>query len=249
MMQMKKLSILKLAAAMSALVLSGMASAQPEISYQGNRLNYTNFAPYQDGAVVYAPLILTAEKLGAKVETRGNEYTLRLGPNKLIYPLGSITYVINRARITMVKGSIRRDGIIFVPTIMFESLAGNEFRVRQKGGHRPPVVLRPATVLYNNVPLAFAGYEQPITKGNTILVPFDSITAKLGLRTSKSTNGRRLWVYYGNDQVQYDRGSLTYLYNREVRKITAVSAEEHGIVFVPIGILQHMLGNRLIWRR
>jgi hypothetical protein len=100
-------------------------------------------------------------------------------------------------------------------------------------------------VYWDNRLLSFNRNEEPYEKGGTLMVPFRALADKLGMRTDRTADGRRVWIYYQSDRVEYDQGRTWYRLNQDQRDLKTNSEDRGGILFVPMELFTSISGNRL----
>lgn len=254
---MKTTSLLKIVAVASVLTMALVAMAQPEVQFRGQRLNYQHHGPYQDGRVVFVPLLQTAEKLGGRVEEKDNSYVIKLRGATAFYRKGEDHFRHNGANITLPSRGQNRGGVEFVPATLFRTVAGDGFVVvADRGGpfnpqrheDRPRDDRSRTQIVFRDQRFSFGGDETPIRRGRTLLVPFRALGDKLGMRTDRTSDGKRVWIYRGDDRVEYNKGADWYRLNRDRRGLSAASEEHNGVLLVPIDLFQALARRDLSWR-
>ena len=101
------------------------------------------------------------------------------------------------------------------------------------------------TLVFDRREIRFSGDETPYRKGNTLMVPFRQLGESIGARTDRSEDGLRVWIYFENNRVEYDKGHTWYRLGTERRELNTVSEDRRGILFVPVQLFEAVTRGRL----
>ncbi|HVL38080.1 MAG TPA: stalk domain-containing protein [Fimbriimonadaceae bacterium] len=234
------------------------ASREPVLYYRRDRLDFSGRErPYVRRNVTFVPLRATADRTRVRVERSrdGQQLTLIYDGRRLDYRQGDRHFTIGRSRHGMDAPGEEVDGVLFVPSRMFEQLIGPEF-----GIDRPNTIpSRPEDrfdYLERGVWGVFAGSrlqarlpanEEPYSSGGVLMVPLHSVAQALGGRVTRS--GDRFTITLGGDRAIYERGDRGYTFNGRYRGLGRESEERSGIVFVPVQMFGGFLNGEVAVRR
>lgn len=249
---------------MTGLALSLAASAGAQtVRFDGREVRYGDPRPYNRGREVMVPIQQTVDRLGLSCRRDGDRFFIEFSMNKLEYRKGDRTFRLNGHTEALEYGSEDRGRQTFVPARLFGELTRGRLKADQRDNDRPGWGgnngNRPGwggqggnwqsqNLRFNGRELSFSDRERPYRSQGTLLVPFRALGEKIGARTDRTEDGKRVFIYYNGDRVQYDKGRW-YRLNSDRKWISASAEERDGVLFVPVALYTDITRDRLIWRR
>jgi hypothetical protein len=242
--------------AVAGLVLAvAAAQAAPQLRFNGRLLLFTPQAvPFNVGGTLFVPLRETVSQSNVvlDVQDRGRRFEMIYNRSTAEYVKGATRFRLNGSWRSLSASSRERNTILFVPFAIFSQLTGGDLKIdrgNNNGGFGENDTEDSGTDLYyNGRRLTFSDNEQPYRSQGTTLVPFRALGSALSLRTDRSPDGKRVWIWRNSDRIEYNKGMVWYRLNEDRRDLSAKSEEKSGVLFVPIELFKALVGRNLSTR-
>ena len=253
----------RLVAVVGLLVAVVAAQAAPQLRFKGRLLLFTPQAlPFNDGGTLFVPLRETVGQSNVvlDIQDSGRRFEMSYNRTTAEYVKGATRFRLNGSWRSLSDSSQERNTILFVPFAIFSQLTGGDLKIdrsnnnggfgnNNNGGFGNNNNSNSGTDLYyNGRRLSFSGNEEPYSSQGTTLVPFRALGSALGLKTDRSPDGKRVWIWRNSDRIEYNKGMVWYRLNEDRRDIGAKSEEKSGVLFVPIELFKALVGRSLTTR-
>ncbi|CAN5358527.1 hypothetical protein BH11ARM1_BH11ARM1_15010 [soil metagenome] len=226
--------------AILGIIATAAIGATQTVEYNGAALAWDSDRPYNNRGTVMLPARDTMARISGSLDRNenGNRLTLRWFDNTVDYRKGDSSFRLNGRDVRLDGRSEERSGVLYLPFEIFRKITNNQLRVRggnQDGG-------RPDRPDYGNADQAYfdgrrinpSGDNQSYMKGGTLMVSFREFGSQIGARTDRTEDGKRVWIYFGGDRVEYNKGMSWYRFNQDQRNVKTISEERNGVLFVPV---------------
>lgn len=222
---------------------SVVTQIEPQVLYAGKaiRFSYSERPYYVSGsAMVSVRTIAPAIGTTVRKSPDGRQWTLTTGADRLDFVVGSAYYTFNGARQLLRVAPEGRGPMVFVPYEMLQPISGGSLVIR--------AVLLPEqepTVYYCDRQVRFRRSESPFREDGDVYVSLRTTASKIGAHVSQMRDGIRLTVMRGADKLTYEEGTHWYVFNGGLKPLRTASITRDNTVYVPIELLQVLVGQEL----